>query len=968
MGRTAFILSIFFFFAVSNALYQERYRSKRSVDIYDIEEPVENKLPRETKPLHYQIEIQPFINETKFKGRVRINVTWIRPTEKIVLNVGRDLEIVHANVKFTKFSNAYSTPEELSTVSVVQMGKGPKISWYTINFNDTLMAGANCEIDITYYGNMSTTNTAGLFRNDYIDGDGKSHTFLATYMKRNNARKVYPSFDGFTFKATYQLSLIYPKNMTALSNMPVVRETDVPGEPNLTCRQFAQSPEMQTNQLAFVIFDFESITPTNSVDQISKDKFEIRVWGRKGYVESLKQVPDKIVRIVNYLQTYFNSTTGLTKLDVVAMPKYDAAKASDNWGLMFFKESDISSPLIWNTAYEIIHQWIGQSTTPVRSTDALMGKAFSSFLASMTTMDLNPDELEGKWPMTVLYSLYYGYGKSVRSNGFGIIKDSRCAKYELLFRMFNYTLGMENFRAGIRSFIENIPTMNHHIGPRTYFYSDFYKAMNEVANRTGYLPAGTTLSKVADPWIDQDRLPLVTVKRDYDTGTINITQKRYLREGPSKYSNYENGLTWYIPLVMISQERLNLSNTKPTVWLLSDDAIKRNKKGVNVTMNDFVSSNSFIIVNPEEIGPFPVNYDSLNWRRLSEFLQGPDRERIPPLTRAKLFHDSWNLAYANELCFDIALNMTLFLKNERNHVVWEPVFTMIDHIGRRIQGSDIYVKFQAYIRSLLKPLYTELSESEQVSDPSWKTHMRGLSKIFLCRAGYEPCILEARKQFKKWLTDEEPDKGNPVANEFLCPVFKWGTTEEWEFGLQRVINFPQNNERKQSERTYLLKTLAGCPKDCYKIRRLLQVTIIEQNPNISTSDIHLIASTLTGSATGYTTLFDFLADHWDVVKTRFAAHPNLWNRIINTAISSFNTQEGYEKVAKLYASKQEEFKNEFQTIIEEALENIKRETQWSEKNFPVINAWLDTKLTKQNLEQSTLTSTNSSELSSHMAG
>lgn len=69
-----------------------------------------------------------------------------------------------------------------------------------------------------------------------------------------------------------------------------------------------------------------------------------------------------------------------------------------------------------------------------------------------------------------------------------------------------------------------IPTMNDNVGPRTYLYSDFYKAMNEVANKTGYLPAGTTLSQVADPWIDHDRLPLVTVKRDYDTGTINITQ------------------------------------------------------------------------------------------------------------------------------------------------------------------------------------------------------------------------------------------------------------------------------------------------------------------------------------------------------------------------------------------------------------------------------------------------------------
>lgn len=59
-----------------------------------------------------------------------------------------------------------------------------------------------------------------------------------------------------------------------------------------------------------------------------------------------------------------------------------------------------------------------------------------------------------------------------------------------------------------------------------------------------------------------------------------------------------------------------------------------------------------------------------------------------------------------------------------------------------------------------------------------------------------------------------------VANEFLCPVFKWGTDDEWEFGLQRVINFPKTSlARKQNERTYLLKTLAGCPKDANKIER-----------------------------------------------------------------------------------------------------------------------------------------------------
>lgn len=112
---------------------------------------------------------------------------------------------------------------------------------------------------------------------------------------------------------------------------------------------------------------------------------------------------------------------------------------------------------------------------------------------------------------------------------------------------------------------------------------------------------------------------------------------------------------------------------------------------------------------------FPVNYDSCNWKMLSQYLQGPDREKIPVLTRAKLLHDSWNLAYSAELCFGIALNMTLFLKEERSHVVWEPVFMMIDHIGRRIEGSDVYPKFEVnifYLRTtsniLILGFYTAL--------------------------------------------------------------------------------------------------------------------------------------------------------------------------------------------------------------------------------------------------------------------
>lgn len=90
-----------------------------------------------------------------------------------------------------------------------------------------------------------------------------------------------------------------------------------------------------------------------------------------------------------------------------------------------------------------------------------------------------------------------------------------------------------------------------------------------------------------------------------------------------------------------------------------------------------------------------MNYDVENWNMLAEFLlKNEARNKIPINTRAKLLHDAWNLAYAGDLSFSTALNMTLFLKFERDHLAWDPVFTMIDHIGRHIDSSEVHNKFE----------------------------------------------------------------------------------------------------------------------------------------------------------------------------------------------------------------------------------------------------------------------------------
>ncbi|XP_011162237.2 aminopeptidase N [Solenopsis invicta] len=914
-------------------------RLKRSIDLNDVyySKMRQYRLPSEVTPTSYHVDIKiPFIESNQFNGRVKINLTWSDTSDRITLNVHQNIEISLTKVRLIKLPADEKIGDD-SYFNVARTERLTRKSWYIIHLEQMLKNGSVCEVDITYFGNFTTNETTGFYKNAYMDTEGRTHPFIATYLQLDNAQKMFPCMDESPYKATFRLSLLYPKGFTACTNTPAISRRESSDKIE---EEFAETPRMSTNQFALVVSDLQSIEPTKEINEINGKRLQVKVWGRKEFMESLLHVPNKVVRIVNYLQDYFNSSFGLPKLDVMAIPMYSTSKASDNWGLVFFKESELSSPLVWTTTYELLYQWFGQSITPYRRNDAPVNKALNSFLASMATIDLSPDETEGKWPMTMLYPLYYEFAQTAPfSRVAGIRQEATWTKAELVFRMFNYTLGRDLFQRSMRNFFHQQSKEDR----RTFFANDVFTYLNDVANETDNLPPGLTINGIAASWINRDRVPLVTVIRDYETGKINLTQKVYLRDIPPQ-STAKVSYQWDIPLVIQAQDKLNFQNTKPTVWLKKESVPK------NFTITDVTDKDNFIIVNPEEIGMFPVNYDWCNWKMLSQYLQGPDREKIPPLTRAKLLHDAWNLAYAGELCFGVALNMTLFLKEEKSHVVWEPVFTMIDHIGRRIEGLDVYLKFEAYIRSLLKPLYLQLGETAQPDEPSWKIHMRGLIQNFLCHSGYEPCVKEARDQFKKWLTDEEPDKGNPVANKFLCPVFKWGTDEEWEFGLQRVINFPKTSlARKQNERTYLLKTLAGCPKDANKIERLLQVAVLDKNENFTDADIHLIFSMMTGSATGYKTLFNFLLEHWYTVKEQFGNKTFLWDGIVNFATSSWNTQEGYDMVSKFYTDHQDEFETA-DAIIKKALRIINQETKWNNDNVPVIDRWLMKNLSKEDLE------------------
>ncbi|KAM7360043.1 aminopeptidase N isoform 1-T2 [Cochliomyia hominivorax] len=904
------------------------FKAKRSIDLSASHALIPDaRLSKDVLPSGYEIDLRPDIIENTFSGSIKMNLSWNLPIKKISLHAHFDLQINERSIKLSKII-WINGDAQIENIPIIRGDRMPKKTVFVIYLKDKVDECAHCELKIDFEGYIWET-TEGLFKGSYtIANVTEKKYYLATYMRPNNARRLFPCFDEPGFKVPFKVSISRPRDYITLFNTPLLRTDELPSESDndleYVVDYFETTPPMSTFTFGFVISQLEKYV-ANEMDQMISPN--ISIWSTPDLHSELEEVHTKLITVYNCLKNYFNVSIPISKIDVLAIPGLASVRPADNWGLLMFKDRELFKRGYYSLTQEMIYQWLGSWVTPFWWSDAHVNKALASFLAANVVLEIdNGIEFNGKYPMTVLYSLYYEFSKRYpHSRITGMKQETTSYKTELVIRMLNFTLGGATFQSGVRKFIAD-----RHYG--TFFGDDLWDALTKQATLDETLPAQYSISEIAGSWITKDRLPVINVQRDYTKKTAKVVQKVYLRERPHDVPERDKML-WWIPLVTVRQDEMDFSNTKPLMWI---------EKERTQILKDLPDSDKFIIINPEEIGPFPVNYDTINWNLLSEFLQTNEGLKyIPTYTRAKLLHDAWNLAYAGDLSFATALNMTLFMKFERNHIVWNPVFTFIDHIGRHIDMSDVHKKFETYVKVLLTPLYEELSEPN--NNETWQIDLKSIAETFLCRAGYKPCIEVAQKAFKLWMDSPNPDERILVPNQFICPVFKWGTIDEWEFGLDRVINFPKN--RIQSERTYLLKTLAGCPVQHEKINRLLNITILESNSNFTENDIFLIFNMLTGGSSGYTTLFNFLSNNWNIIKQRFEDKANLWNSLIGSATSVFTTKEGHDMVQKLYDTHKDEFGSALH-IIEKSLRNIKEEAKWSDENLPVIENWLDDFLAK----------------------
>ncbi|KAG5892870.1 hypothetical protein JTB14_032594 [Gonioctena quinquepunctata] len=864
------------------------------------------RLPITLKPHRYNLTIHPNLTTLEVRSQVSIEFHADKDTNFIVIHC-KNLTILDKLIQDKKGNN----------LTIVKILEYPGAEQLYIEIREKFKKRHNYTMKMRYNFKLRK-DPKGFYISSYISKSGARRYIASTHFEPKYARTAFPCFDEPQFKAKFRLTIFRDRFHITLFNTPVVNTDDLGFYmgTGLLRDDFLETKEMSTYLVAFVICDY------TQQNKQTESGVSVSIYTSKPYVLEASYTLNTTTHLLDYYENFFGVAFPLPKLDLVALPDFESG-AMENWGLITYRETAILydsnetsiSAHQWITtiiAHELAHQWFGNLVTMKWWNDYWLQEGFTTLFEYMGVHDYFPQWrmmeqfiVDKTQPALALDALASSHPISATVNDpsdidaiFDTISLNKGAA--VLYMLANF-LQDENLQNGLNDFLLSYKYANAET-------KDLWNVFSRHTNQT------LDVKTIIETWTNQMGFPLITLRREGNE--IVASQTRFLltaeRANSSLHSLQKSPFDykWYVPLTYFTN---NDSEIK-YVWM--------NMTDVRFEMN---CDCKWIKANVNQTGFYRVMYDDDMWQSLINTLK-TNHKIFNAADRASLIDDAFSLSRAGILNASVALELSMYLKNEREYAPWAAAIAHLKSWARRLSESLAYKSFLRYMRQLLTPVTKFVGWNKSKSHIEKLLRVEVLSAAILCELN--ETISSAKVHFQNWMLQNKSIDPNLKEIVYSAGI-KYGGMNEWQYCWNYYKNTSSSSEKK-----LLLKAL-GVASDPWLLQRYLMETL-DKNV-VKPEDVKLVLEVVAANPEGRLLAWRHLKAYWPTMHSLYGNGTILMGNLISAVTAHLSTRYDFYEVSTYFNGMNV---GSASRALEQSLEIIQLNINWVSQNEEEVNTWL----------------------------
>ncbi|XP_076855099.1 endoplasmic reticulum aminopeptidase 1b [Brachyhypopomus gauderio] len=859
------------------------------------------RLPQTASPLRYDLVLHPNLTSLDFTGSVKIRVEVRQDTRALILH-SKDLNISRAAVLGPH-------PAQSQTLRVLEYPPYQQVALVTDHKG--LKRGGVYVISLDFAANLSES-FHGFYKSTYRTAEGEERVVASTQFEPTSARAAFPCFDEPAFKANFSIHIRREGRHIAISNMPKLRTLELPD--GLFEDQFDVTVKMSTYLVAFIVCDFLSISMK------TRHGVQISVYTVPEKINQAEFALDAAVKLLDFYDDYFDIPYPLPKQDLAAIPDFQSG-AMENWGLTTYRETALlfdphkssASDKLGITmiiAHELAHQWFGNLVTMQWWNDLWLNEGFAKFMEFVSVNITNPelqveDYFLGKcFEAMEVDSLNSSHPVSTPVENPAQIQemfdDVSYDKGACILHMLREFLTPEVFKMGIVQYLKRYSyqnTVNTHLW--------------ESLTTRQHSDDGLDVKVMMETWTLQEGFPLITV--EVKGREVRLSQERYLKsDNPSQTS----GFLWHVPLTYVTSRsrtvnRFLLKN-KTDVLYLSEEA-------------------DWIKFNVDMSGYYIVHYNGSGWDKLISLLKR-NHTALTSNDRASLISNAFQLVSVGKLPLNKALDLTLYLSRETEIMPVTQGLGELVPLYKLMEKRDMDA-LENQMKSYIVHLFRGLIEQQEWNDTGSVSQrmLRSYLLLFGCVRGHPPCVAKATELFNKW---KESGGNMSLPNDVSMAVFAVGarTEEGWDFLFEKYQETMYTSLKSRIKSALSISPLA------HKLKWMMEQSL--EGSIMKTQDLPYVVTSVSRNPKGHKHAWEFLRANWNSLIKKFDLGSHSIAHMVIGVTSQYSTREMLQEIRGFFGSLSTETGAD-QRCIQQALENVEENIRWTDKNLPLLQAWLD---------------------------